>query len=570
MFWYMGLYFSQLKTVVADKLEIFTKNSCIQFFLIFLFYFFLSYSTLYHSIVAETWPETHELRTFFLRTYIYTRHFSQWDFFPVWSVLDNHELGSPQPILYHKIFYLFAAFFYLLTASLKVSIVLTLLLFMVVGAFGVFKLCKFVGCSSFIAFCGGAMLIVANYTVTNWLIRGAVAESVGAMIVPWFLLECLRSLTYSRITKRCVFYFCLIFLSHSVLAYYCLLIVGTLGILYTLFSKTFLHFFSWKNLIGPFLVGAVTTGPYLYAMMVIGKDYDLERLGSQYVPKDEFKPLLSYLWDTEWVWGRAFVPYTIQIDVPLLVLFVIGIVILVVGVNLRAIYRNSLFFRSFQARDYLITYLFGGILIICVVLQLSMTLPFYDYFPGAAYIQFPWRLLSLVTPVLIVLCLFLISFPSFKPVPMASNSLSVIALGFMIFFCGAYPKIQYGMLSTLEPKLKVHFSYTGEFKPVSDTREGIRDLVNPKCTVTRHPSPPEWLDVVISVDCSEDTEVILPIYQSPAHILEVGEKYELCQTNAEFPALCAVSVRAGKPDILVRMPTMGRVFLARFLKMVEL
>ena len=79
---------------------------------------------------------------------------------------------------------------------------------------------------------------------------------------------------------------------------------------------------------------------------------------------------------------------TYQIDLAMLILFIVGVI---------AIYR-----RRETAQGVL-----GDVAplvvlaLVCLLLQRSSMDGFYTHVPGALYIQFPWRLLALLTPAVI-------------------------------------------------------------------------------------------------------------------------------------------------------------------------
>src|SRR3984957_2920114 len=57
-----------------------------------------------------------------------------------------------------------------------------------VGGMGMRRLCRLHGARPWVAWIAGVMLMAANYTLADWYIRGAAAEFVGFMLVPWGLL----------------------------------------------------------------------------------------------------------------------------------------------------------------------------------------------------------------------------------------------------------------------------------------------------------------------------------------------------------------------------------------------
>ena len=103
--------------------------------------------TTHHLWGASGWPQNHEATTFAVRTQIYADHLRAGDLLPVWSSRDNGGLGSPQPALYHKLFYLTAGSLRVAGASLKNALVLATVAFLVIGAAGTRRLAAALGSS---------------------------------------------------------------------------------------------------------------------------------------------------------------------------------------------------------------------------------------------------------------------------------------------------------------------------------------------------------------------------------------------------------------------------------------
>lgn len=86
-------------------------------------------------VAAEAgWPANHEFSSFFTRTAIYAEHMRQGDLLPIWSSADNGGFGSPQPALYHKLFYLLAGSLLVVIGHLKASMLIAIWIWLVIGA----------------------------------------------------------------------------------------------------------------------------------------------------------------------------------------------------------------------------------------------------------------------------------------------------------------------------------------------------------------------------------------------------------------------------------------------------
>ena len=140
----------------------------------------------------DGWPYNHEVLRFMIRTKIYAEHFRHWDLFPIWSSGDSFGMGSPLPLYYQKLFYYFAAPVYIITANIKFSILFTIGLFMMVGAYGMRFATRTLTDSKLLLVAAPMALILSNYTFTEWITRGAMSEFAAMMIVPWLIWWCLN------------------------------------------------------------------------------------------------------------------------------------------------------------------------------------------------------------------------------------------------------------------------------------------------------------------------------------------------------------------------------------------
>lgn len=515
---------------------------------------------------ANFWPLNHEYDTFFKRTLIYSNHFSQLDFIPLWAASDNYGLGSPLPILYHKLFYYFSGIFHLITDDFKLSIVLTLNLFLISGGLGVYFLCREVGCSEYTSWVGATSFAVSNYTLTNWLIRGAMAEFAAAMLVPIALTFYIKFLQKQKRSYKLCFSFglivALIFVAHSVLAFYIVILMSISTLYLILISRIELNYELIRSTVVASLGFLIIAAPVIFFMSIMGLSFDMERIiPEQYHPINQFKQLQLYFFDNEWQWGATWQSYTVQVD---LVAFVV-IAVALVRVFSRAILRKGLNKTeiSFSSSNVLVLII---LLVMCAFLQTTLSAWFYLYFPGAKYIQFPWRLLAIITPISIVLALACIS--------NLKNSKNFIVFSFgvlSIAVSGIWAPITYGELGTGIDLKNVRFSAFGEYVPI-----GALDSVQAKESILRDQNgcdlrlvdaeDPEQLSTVYLVECNESRLIALPHYDSGWHLINVYDKNNLivtsktrCNSIDRYPGLCAITIKQGKYLVELRHPTVGRV-----------
>lgn len=267
---------------------------------------------------TDLWPNNHEGNSFFTRTLLYSDHFKQGDFFPIWSGVDNGQFGSPLPALYHKVFYYVSGSIHVITDNVKFSVVLSIVLFMLIGALGTFFLAQSMGLKTFQSVASGIGLIFANYTVTNWLVRGAMAEFSGAMIIPFLLTVFARDLTRGKFRLLTGLVAGSLFLAHSVMAYFVFLIV-TMALILVI---SFTNYFSKSDLINlfksmykPSIGFLMFSLPYLLATFHFSKEYSISRITPEGLrPRDQFRPFITYIWDKNYTFGKDFTTLTTQID----------------------------------------------------------------------------------------------------------------------------------------------------------------------------------------------------------------------------------------------------------------
>lgn len=538
----------------------------------------LAILTLLPVVPGDGWPGNHEnpvssYNSFYLRTLIYARHMQQGDWFPIWSAADNDGLGSPQPLMYHKLFYLLSGALYALSGQMKLSILISLWSWLMIGACGTYALCRALGCGHWLAWCGGAMLLMANYTATNWLIRGAMAEFAAAMLLPWVLgkfvvwLEC-EQRRY-RVSGMLGLLIGLEFLAHSILAFYLVLLLGLSTLLLLLGRQVPLRRLAPGPLLWAGGAFALVAGPYLAAMYVVGSDFDMSRFNSHpaYVPERQIQPLARYAWHPEWRWGQTWQGYTVQLDVAVVGLLAIGLAMLVIrNVVGPTGHMRSCRFGKHPGASALIL-----VCLLSLLLQTAWAVPFYRHFPGAALLQFPWRLLAVLTPGLIALSLWLWRWqPAWLAVPGTLGSLAAMA-----WFSGVWAPIRYDHTYSELRLAGLRFSAFNEYIPVKASTEipytptGIvKILMEAGCELAVDPPPAsqvgaeEALVRDYGMRCREAGTYPLPLFGSPAHAVHVsgpnedGAESKRCATAAGAPTLCAVALsQAGNYRIRIAMPT---------------
>ena len=509
--------------------------------------------------IEHGWPKNHEINAFALRTRVYAEHYRLHDAIPLWSSTDNNGLGSAMPALYHKLFYLFSGPLFLITGKMKLALLAPILFFLLVGAFGMYRLLELLGASRATCIAGGICLIAAKYTVTNWMIRAALAEFSAAMLIPWALYFLLSSLNENRVRKGGAVTLALIFLAHSVMGYY----LGLLFALLFLGSLAVGKIRLTKKLLGSVLGAAlVFVGPALLLIATFGPCYDMARiLEPPNHPCCQFSALIRYFWDEHFVFGSDWMIYSIQLDLPPLLLSVAGF--------------GSLWFLGKRAQKWEIAAPVLPLVVLgllAFLLQTRLSAPFYNHFPGAAYLQFPWRLLGLMSPVLIAIGLYLAEKVSLLGNPARGVALCTCA---MVLLCGGISPLLYGNLpletSIDSPLQEVCFSQLDEYIPKTVplppvSKEVLVNAAKAKgCSIEYKKPDGETRRAVFEIQSASATRLDLPVYVTPLHVVKVfnGEGVLLQQTTlGTSPAagLCTVELPEGKARVEVEMPDMGKLF----------
>jgi len=504
------------------------------------------------------WPFSHEGPGVLQRTLIYARHWAAGDPLPIWCSVDAYGFGSPFPLVYHKLYYLLVAPLALAIGSLKFANVAALALLLTVGAYGMFATARALRATTLAAVVAGVSLIAANYTVTDWLVRGAVAEFAGMMLVPWVLFYFVVSLREGRVKIGLGIMLALLWFGHLVMAFY----VGLLlAVTFLLMAATGTAPWTLANprTAWPAVAWfAALVGPSVAMLSMIAPAYEFSRiLTPPFRPAYQFRPFTWYLWDRHWQFGHTVSGLSLQLDLAMLALGALLVVYLVV----RPASPGATESRRDVFRRMLPPLI---VMAIALLLQLRVTNPFYEMFPGAIYIQFPWRLLAVITPAMILafVCLADALLPE-QP--------RLVVLGataaWMMAGSGAFVPIQDPRLPNTETVSLSNLTFSGfreqepaAAPPTAELRARIaQHWMLTGCSVERRQADTEVLVAEFDVSCPRASTLPLPIYASAFHSIETGAspRRSRCLAVDGFAPVCGVGVPAGASTVAVHMPTIG-------------
>ena len=505
-------------------------------------------------LLKPGFPPNHEDDAFVLRTMVYAKHFRFGDLVPVWSSSDNFGMGSPLPSLYHRLFYMVSGFVYAITNNSKIAVALSLIIFTAIGVRSVFLTLRSFHCSQLIAMLGATTLPFLNYSVTNWLVRGAMAEYSAMMLIPLVLYLVKKSWDRGSLYAPIGFVFGCLFLAHSVIAFYMALVFGTVLIASCLFRLLPWTFFSIKQIALSVFAFVSVTWWSLLPMLYFRPRYDMSRLLPDFLNVQfHFHSAKEYLWDSTWSWSNAPQLFTVQMDIVLLLCLTV-----------------LLFMRRYTRQQVGVF----AILALSLLLQNGRSWRFYNIIPGAGFIQFPWRLSALSSVVLLILV-----FIGLKQ----HKRLAVVIAVLTIMISGTWQRVNYysypDRLETQNSRTLSDYSLSlfGEYLPAdgsiltpdpassavfSEWKPNIDEFIqtansDAQCLLKRVTSIGESRLVSFSVTCEQPSLVILPVFATSAHSISssrAGINRE-CIIDRDSQSLCVVELPSGSTEVTVHMPT---------------
>jgi hypothetical protein len=462
-------------------------------------------------------------------------------------------------LLYHKLFYLVSGALASATGSVKGGLVSAIAILLVTGATGMASTLRALGASRGAAFAAGCCLVAANYTVANWLVRGAMAEFSAAMVMPWLLGFFVRTLQVGRVRLGLGVSLALLWLAHSVLAFYAVLLLGaTFGLLAVVGAapwRVLSPRTAWPAVAACLLLVA----PYLLPMAIIGPDYDVSLiLTFPYSPAHQFRPIGSYLWDHDFAFGQTWNRISARVDHPMLALLAAGAAGTFLG-------RRGSAGPWPTVRATLPLCL---LLLLVGLLQLRIAAPFYERVPGAAFVQFPWRLMAFITPALIVTAIYLAD----RGMPGGAGRVAVVgATMWMLDVSGAFVPLRYERLPMPTAVQRTWFGHFGEYQPRgvparADLAPRVQALWQKNgCRLEQAPEHQEEGPYVhLDAHCARGAMLPLPVYRSPLHMVAVtvgGRRGPPvpCLVVPDAPQLCGAAVPAADSRISVAIPRLSAV-----------
>ena len=340
------------------------------------------------------WPNNHDNLAPVSRMAALLGQWQVGHWIPAWSSHQQEGFGSPMVILYHKLHMYLSTALLALTGHVKTALVLPIALSMLGGMAGmVFCLRQFIGTRHrALQLLVAAMLPATNYATFDWFVRGAAAEFAAMMVLPWIFGWCARLLVRGVWQVWIGAALGLLALAHSTLGLFALLpLMIACGLAVVRWRD---RIRSWlKPIVASALLGLLFVAPFVLPMAAMARFNRVERLSVPYyfVPRLNMIDWREFFWSSTWQWGDA-KRITFQIDLALLLLFPVFLIFL----TRRHPWRGTCDRLPAPDRRILAVFLLGTVAVMGW-LQTSFAFWFYDVVPGAALLQFAWRLLAFLT-----------------------------------------------------------------------------------------------------------------------------------------------------------------------------
>ena len=251
------------------------------------------------------WPLDQGTTGPLLLVQMYAAHLRHLDLLPVWSSSDGVGMGSPILLYYHHAFFYLAGAISLLGLGLKASVVTTIAIFLVFGAYGMRRVLTLVTTSRLLCVAGSLGFLFTNYVFTDWLDpRGDPAEFSALMIVPWLLYWCLALVKFQRFSYLIVPIMVVLVNAHSAIALTSLFL---LTIAFAVFIAS-AGVSGLRAVAGRLVISVVGTtlllSPLFLAELRFGQIYDpqTKSISGGYNASHQFLTVGRYLFDGHHQW----------------------------------------------------------------------------------------------------------------------------------------------------------------------------------------------------------------------------------------------------------------------------
>lgn len=342
---------------------------------------------------------------------IYAAHFRHGDLYPVWSSSDAFGMGTPVPLFYQRAFFTVGGLvFIVLGGSLKATLVVTLGIFMLIGAYGMRKALSLVTESRLLMVVGSVGFLISNWTFSEWLLRADLAEFSALMIVPWLIYWCLTLIRDRRWSWSIVPVVVALVWAHNTVALLAIILLVVTGVAFLIcYRLAGLRAVAYRLIVSIGLA-ALILAPGLLAEVKMGKYYDPASTiinENTFVSSFTFVKPWAVLYNPSFHWlsrtsNAKAVPFglDLQLDVAITLLLILGLVTVLVlwfrthvrhvpaevpGVNRVIVTVLVVSFAIYQ------------------LMQFRVSLPAWDAFWQLKVIGYPFRMMTFSIPLAFVL-----------------------------------------------------------------------------------------------------------------------------------------------------------------------
>lgn len=336
------------------------------------------------------WPDNHERLALFMRVESFRRAFAARDWLPLWTPFCFNGHGSPGPLFYHRFFNIFGGLLALkLGANAATRWMITAMIGL--GAAGTHHAARSLGVSTRLRFAAGVFFALSPYVLTDWLVRGAVAELAAMALLPWFLSYGIRLSRGENVGLQMGLVAALMFHAHSMICFFALPIPVIACLVSVAWAPSGQRLRAWSKVLGAGMLFSLSflllTGPFLAAVYLLRTRVALGRLEVFNASRGQWVAWARYIADS-YVWGSDVKTFSVEIGR--------GLVLLFVGTWFAALATRTRVRSAPVVMLAIVTAFYA-------FLQIPASASLYRAIPGGVLLQFPWRLVVMLVPAIALL-----------------------------------------------------------------------------------------------------------------------------------------------------------------------
>jgi hypothetical protein len=530
------------------------------------------------------WPANHELLAWAVRLRVIAMAMHEGDLVPLWWAEDVFGMGSPMPLLYHKLFHAVAAPLFLLTGSVKTSALLAIVFFSVLGVWGSLRMCRSVGAPFPVALGLALAFPHLHYAATDWLVRGAFAEYALLSLTPWLIAWCVELVRLGRFGYWIAPLLFAYVMAHSVVAPFSVIPLAAAVVLTLLVHRE--RSVQCRLARRAAIAGAgfaLAILPWAVLMLKAQRvcSLGLAVSGSAKVA-NQFQPLHRYVWDPDFAWSVHQDEPSLLLDLPVLAGLVVTFGLISWHKLARAAPNGAGRAPSSTQPSRRVPLLAFFVVVIGFLLwmQTPGSLEVYHRIPRFLWIQYPWRLLTLIS-VLFVGLLALSLACAASHYPRAAVGIALVVLGATMASGPAPHEVTHAGFTEADieriedgegfawAEYWPTLSYGSEvLRPAR--LEAYREFARqaPVATVSGGPcralplTSPGYLSHRVRVDCASPAELAFPLTYSGMEMAlseTAGIEHRIVTYRTEADPRIRLRIGAGDSRVTIEMPTLWRL-----------